>query len=415
MATWNLGGQPVEKIATADACSDIFLIQEVARDEVGWREIESDTHFWLTHRDDEQWRGVGIGISNEIFDSVIAKRKTKRGILALVKLKGRGRVVLGTLHAHTGVTNKIYQEAVAAFMHELGGKWRHYPCIVGIDANESIRWDGSTSRPNIAVGTSNLNLLTDRAVRVGLTPIAPRLEHRLLPTHYPRDTTREGRHIDGLWTRRVSVGEVKIDAEARHRLGSDHAILTVMAFFHRTSTRWWADSRPRFVSGDLPCTPLVDADDVAKLARDHTRPMPGKKYVDPDEVVQAIRDAKAQPSVSKWKKVHQMRKLARHKWENDRISSILKGDWGQYRERKRQLSKKSGWWGRMLEYSTEEEITEGVRDHLESKLAGQHGATWSNEITQMIASVETTEWVDFTLDEIRRELSTMKRRSSVGT
>ena len=107
VVTWNLGGQPVEKLATASACTDIFLVQEVARDKEGWSEMESDTHFWLSYRAGSQWRGTAIGISNEIFDSVISRKHTTRGILALVKLRGRGRVLLGSIHCHTGVTNRI--------------------------------------------------------------------------------------------------------------------------------------------------------------------------------------------------------------------------------------------------------------------------------------------------------------------
>ena len=44
-ASWNLGGQPVDKLATAVPDVDVFLLQEAARDVEGWQESEDDTHF----------------------------------------------------------------------------------------------------------------------------------------------------------------------------------------------------------------------------------------------------------------------------------------------------------------------------------------------------------------------------------
>ncbi|OLP85693.1 hypothetical protein AK812_SmicGene33287 [Symbiodinium microadriaticum] len=141
LATWNLGGQPVGKVTTGAPGADIFLVQEIARGDSGWQEHETDTHFWLTHRREEQWRGTGVGISNEIFDSVISRKQTARGMLALVKLRDRGKIILGSLHAYTGVTNRVYQQEIHAFLRELGGKWRKYPCVIGVDANEAVTWD----------------------------------------------------------------------------------------------------------------------------------------------------------------------------------------------------------------------------------------------------------------------------------
>ena len=138
VATWNLGGQTVDKVAAVDPCTDVFLVHKVGRGDSGWKETETDSHFWLTHRRPDQWRGTGIGISNEVFDSVISRKQASRGMVALIKLRGRGKVILGSLHVHTGTTNRIYQQAAAEFMHEFSGKWRKHPCILGVDVNEAI-------------------------------------------------------------------------------------------------------------------------------------------------------------------------------------------------------------------------------------------------------------------------------------
>ena len=172
-ASWNLGGQPVDKLATAVPDVDVFLIQEAARDVEGWQESEDDTHFWLLHRKKHQWRGTGFGIAKEIFDSVVARKCTSRGVLALVKLKGRGRIAIGTLQAHAGVTNSVYQQAMDEFFQELGGKWKQYPVIVGTDLNEGVRWECHEDQPSRVGGTANLNFVLQRCSAFGLRSVAP--------------------------------------------------------------------------------------------------------------------------------------------------------------------------------------------------------------------------------------------------
>ena len=145
----------MEKIAAVDTTTDIYIVQEAARGEEGWKEIENGSHFWLLHQDKNQWRGCGIGISYDIFDSVVCKKCTPRGMLALVKLKNRGKILIGSLHCHTGVTNRVYQDAAASFLKQLTGKWRHVPCLLGVDANEELKWTGSD---DLAAGSAKPQL-----------------------------------------------------------------------------------------------------------------------------------------------------------------------------------------------------------------------------------------------------------------
>ena len=262
------------KSANASSTTDIFFLQEVARDKQGWDEADDDTHHWITFRGADQWRGTAVGIANDIYETTVAKKCTTRGILVLVKLKNRGRVVLGSLHAHTGVTNKIYQAAVDEFLKQTASTWRHYPCIVGTDLNESIKWG---EQGDVVAGSANLNYFLTHAGAQGWIPIVPLPAHQNVPTHYPRDTTRVGHQIDAIWTRQIATGAVHIDPEARHRVGTDHALLTTHVVVQVKPQKWPHDSRARYVVGDLPQVPLVDFDDVAQLAREHTKPLPGEK------------------------------------------------------------------------------------------------------------------------------------------
>ena len=62
-------------------------------------------------------------------------------------------------------------------------------------------------------------------MQVGCKPCPPWWEQRLSPTHFPRDSTRQGRQIDMILGRHVGTGATIIDAERRHCVGSDHAFL----------------------------------------------------------------------------------------------------------------------------------------------------------------------------------------------
>ena len=149
---------------------------------------------------------------------------------------------------------------------------KRYPCIIGTDLNETIRWgeDGE-----MMAGTANLNYFVNNASAQGWTPVTPKPECRRMPAHYPRDANREGCQIDALWSRQVSMSPVVIDAEARHRSGTDHALLSSRRMLQCKPTKWGNDSRPRFVVRHLPDEPLVDVDDISALAKTHTKPLPG--------------------------------------------------------------------------------------------------------------------------------------------
>ncbi|CAE7210175.1 unnamed protein product, partial [Symbiodinium necroappetens] len=200
-----------------------------------------------------------------------------------------------------------------------------------------------------------------------------------------------------------------------HRIGTDHALLTAPVTISRTPARWAQDSKPRFVHSPLPSVPLVDVEDISALARTCTKPFPSMGYKDPDVVLDAIRLAQHSKQPGDWKKVHKLRKLARHEWEAKRIECILKGDWAQYRQRKRQLSKRSGWWGTMLEACGEEELAQKTKDHLASKLCGPPASEWDEKLDALINQVQVEkDWTPFTLQEVQGQLAQMKPRSSVG-
>ena len=214
---WNLGGQKVDLLDLAANDLDIVFVQEIARDEVGWNTENTELFHWISYRSPSLWRGVGVGISKDRLDCVIQKIECKRGVWILARIKGLGRVVLGTMHCHTGATNAIFQGAAIQFAKACPRKWLQYPLICGIDANEEARWfRGEGMNACLCEGSNNLNVLVDQLSQMHCKVVAPREDQWHKPSHYPRDVNRTGRQIDVIWKRRLDSSEVSIDSERRH-------------------------------------------------------------------------------------------------------------------------------------------------------------------------------------------------------
>ena len=285
---------------------DIIFVQELAREEHGWNSFETDSYQWITHRAADQWRGVGIAISLDRFDSVVYKSSTSRGIWLVVRIRGIGRILLGALHCHTGVTNAVYQGAVLEFVKSCPRKYRHLPLLCGVDANEVPRWIPEGEEEHLtAAGSSNINILISELANIGAMPKPPRRDDVLVPTHYPRDDTRRGRQIDMIFARQAQVDDLLIEPERRHSIGSDHAIISGELFCSSGSTqmKWGNDSRPRWVCSDLPTEHMIiEEEDLCELAKRCTRPRRSQAYSDSAEIRDAILHAKSTKLPADWKK-----------------------------------------------------------------------------------------------------------------
>ena len=415
---WNLGGQKVGLLDVAAADTDLLFLQEVARDHPGWDQVETEHFHWITHRSPEQWRGVAIGFALDKFDCALKKVATKRGIWVLARIKNLGRIVCGSLHAHTGVTNAVYQGAVDEFFGALPRSWRQYPLLCGIDANETCQWIRDEV-DNVALGqcSSNLNALLQNALQHGCQPCAPRWEQRHAPTHFPRDSTRQGRQIDLLISRQIGHGPVVIDAERRHCVGSDHAYLFLDVFLRSrpAPARWGNESRARWVTGELPATTIIDDSDITALARSCTKPRCSAAFRDSEEIKQAIAAARTSGTPGEWKRVHRLRHACRKHWKNARLSKVLHGSWEDFRHLQAEKKRKRGWWGQMLEHRSSKELTREVQAHLQNKMVDPKMENWDTDLSFLIASIDKKgDFVPFTLVQVRGELQGMRCRSAVG-
>ena len=419
MGQWNLGGQKAEDVDSVAKDLDLILVQELAREEHGWNSFETDNFQWISHRACDQWRGVAVAISLDRFDSIVHKIATKRGIWVVARVRGLGRVVFGALHCHTGVTNQLYQSAVLEFVKACPKKYRHLPLVCGADANEVPPWNTDEHGHVFAgSGSSNLNLLVDEMMGLGASPCGPRPADQLKPTHFPRDATRAGRHIDMIFSRHISASQVCIDGDRRLMIGSDHGLVHGELFCVGGAGRqiWGNDSRPRWVVDSLPDDFLiVEEEDIQKLARHYTKPRFSRAYRDSDEIKEATHAAKLDMQASSWKRVHRLRRTARKKWHSDRRTAIINGDWGEYRALQKEKQRCRGWWGSLLADKSAADLTKEVTDHLSSKMVSEEGATWDEELGRIIKGVKSDAvFVPFTIEEVRTELQHMRCRSAVG-
>ena len=363
---------------------------------------------------------MGVGIAKDKFDSVVFKKSTDRGIWLVVRIVGLGRFILGSLHAHTGVTNSVYQSAIHEFIAACPKKFRHLPLLCGVDANEVPTWLIDEAQ-NVEVGdcSANLNALLHDCLQQGVAPAPPKAEHRLTWTHYPRDESRNGRHIDMMFKRQVHITPLSVDAERRHCIGSDHALLSGDLWIAGgpTCSRWKHDSRARWVTCSLPDGVIVDEEDLTKLAKSYTKPRSSQAFRDDDETREAIALAKSTRLSNDWKHVHRLRQQKRKSWKRQRLSRVLAGDWEQYRVLQSEKRRTRGWWGDLLAERSSAQLAVEIHDHLAAKMMDPRRTAeeWDEQLDKIIEGCNVGgEFVPFQPHELWEELGQMRCRSAVG-
>ena len=399
--------------------SDFISVQEIARDECGWQEHNGEQFHWLMHRHRDQYRGVAIGIAQDLLDCVIEKVATDRGMWALVRVKGYGRLVMGSLHCHTGVTQRVFADSVQRFFKAFKNKWRAYPILLGVDVNEKPTWS-QVEGDEFTVINANVNMeaFLEEAMHLGLKTIAPMDSQLVTPSHYPRDSTRGGRQIDMLLVKAVQTTRVTLRPELRHCVGTDHAELHVDLL--RSANRfqpWGADTRSRRLSALIPEQQmLIDDGDLRELAKRCTCPRTSLVFKDNDETKNLIAAARGTNDPKLWKQVHRERRRARKEWLRERNEAIVQGDWRAFRSYKRDRGRAKGWWGRMLVDKSAEQLTKDVSDHLQSKMRDPGRTDWGEVVENFVRMVPLQDsWDDFTKAEIFETLSHMRPHAAVGS
>ncbi|CAE7710560.1 unnamed protein product, partial [Symbiodinium sp. CCMP2456] len=419
LISWNLGGQSLTKADVVAGKFDLLCVQEAPRDVSGWREEHTDGFVWLLHQGDGQWRGCGIAVSHELFDSTTDRVSCSFGAAWVVRLKNTQRFVLASLHLPTGVNVTKYYQATTMVRKMLQGWHEELPCFVGVDVNTALVWNRAAEEEG-EIGLQSGGKIDKFLEMIGCLRLriqAPRLIDRWVPTHYPRDELRDGRHIDCILTRGLASSEVVVDPDVRLHINTDHALLRCTVELGRTRGGRWRDSRPRFVvDPDSVCAPQT-WEDVKQMAKDVCKPRVVQRFSDDDETKDCIAEAKSYSGVvSKdlWKKVHAMRKQKKRDWREGRIAAILGGDWHAYRQHK-QAQTKRNWWGRLLRECSARELGRDVVKHLEAKVR-EPNLHWDQVLDGRIDEVQCRDeqFVPIHEEEVWRALSTLRAGASLG-
>ncbi|CAE7611309.1 unnamed protein product [Symbiodinium sp. CCMP2456] len=283
-------------------------------------------------------------------------------------------------------------EDLAKLKVEVGGKgikkkWKQYPIVVGADVNEQPGWhEVEDGRFEVINANVNLSSFLEEAMRAGIWPNSPSSHLLRCPTHYPRDTTREGRQIDMILGKSVSIGNTHIRPELRHCIGTDHAELNADIFSSISRRQAWGqDTRPRRLTAILPDNDtIVDSNDLKALAKECTAPRTSPCYVDSLELKELINRAREFNDKEDWKRIHKLRKKAIRQWQKDRP---------------RRLSRVIG----PLSDKSAVELTKDVQLHLQGKMTNPSDDTWPHRLQEFINA-----------EEIFETLSHMKTYTAVG-
>ncbi|OLQ08069.1 putative 149 kDa protein [Symbiodinium microadriaticum] len=327
----------------------------------------------MSHQSDVQWRGVAIGVSQDIFDCTTDRTSCSHGAAWVVRLRSSRSLVVGSIHLPTGVPVAQYYAAAMACKKMLRGWHEDLPCVLGVDSNVELLWNRAEARDaegEIGFRASGkVDKFLEMASGCRLRPVAPRMEERWVPTHYPRDISREGRHIDCMLVRGIGCGEVQVDAEIRHTINTDHAMLRCTVEVQRTHGGRWKDGRPRWVVDADKLFSPDSWDDVKRMAQTCTAPRRAGKFVDDMETKELI----AEVVEALQGGIHFGRQLARLPFGVD------------------------------------------VQKHLEGKIFDPN-TDWDGQLRKLVDAIPCPEndFVPITSDEVARALTGMRASSSLG-
>ncbi|CAE7354544.1 unnamed protein product, partial [Symbiodinium sp. CCMP2456] len=421
MASWNLGGQALSKTDLVASSLDFLCVQEIPRGDTGWDEQITDNFVWLSHRSPAQWRGVAVAVSHDLFDCVTDRTASTFAAAWVVRLRNSKRVVLASIHLPTGVSMAKYYEAVVECKNML--RWWHenLPYLVGVDSNVELIWNRAEVLDRDGVNVCNGGGKTDKFLEMvsalRLRMIAPVMDDRWKPTHYPRDESREGRHIDCLLVRGICTSEVEVDEDVRFNINTDHAMLKMTVEIQQSKGGRWQDGRPRWVSQPDSLFVPETWDDVKNMAETCSSTRKAAKFRDDPETLALIARAKNSSGVEAknlWKSVHKERRHKRRQWQQSRIGAILAGSWSVCRQMKREKGVRN-WWGYLLADKSAKEVGEDVSKHLETKVFDDQ-LDWHAELCGRVRELDCrdNDFVAIQPLEVGCALNQMRASASLG-
>ena len=334
-ATWNLGGVKLAQLAEgiheverlAKQRLDFLSLQELPRDEEGWKFHEVGCWSVQSHRDHAAWRGSAVCYRTKDW-SLLKKSFGPRGLWCKLRRRVDGaHVWVGSAHLTQGSTRDVHATEVHGFLS-------HMPRdrdaqVFGVDANTPFAWIEHEGEWQAIGKEGKGEDMIARLDEAGAGLTAPPPHQKALPTCRPRRHDVTGRHIDVVGGRYVSRRGLGIIRDSYMLVGSDHdAVLQALSMpvRHRTSARR-ANTRPKWVWAPLHLPDRLNQEALKTLAVKCTRPYGGCSYTDPP--LSIARRTRSPPD---WKQALRARDFARKQWKETQIAGATNGDWRAYRE-----------------------------------------------------------------------------------
>ena len=335
---WNLGGSAwdcfrqslAENMGGGVDREMIGLLQECPRGKAGWSTHTESGFVSLVHRRSSQWRGVGMWYHPSVW-AVLFKRGSGLGMWVKAKHLPSGNIVLfGSLHLTPGLTLGTYEEELDLFF---SGKPKGVKRVVfQADVNAAFSWSQSDTGDSPCAKDGKATLVLDRLRQEGLQPVAPIRAHQQLPTSRPRQDGRQGSRIDIFATCGLLHSSLRVKEGSCFSIGTDHELLCAHFAVRGARVFTRPATGPRIWTGELKQVDEITQETLTTLAKLHTNPKPPRAYQDPPAVKQACKDAKVSGSKESWKRVLQLRREARRKWESDRVHRASQCDWSAFKD-----------------------------------------------------------------------------------
>ena len=384
--------------------SSVVCLQELARGKDGWSDLYLDGWRLCSHRNADAWRGTGILFQKEQW-VVMRKKATRRGTWFRLRHTTGKELWFGSSHFAPGCTQ--HEHALQVHDHLEGLPPTQLPVLWGSDLNAEVSWGVNEFGEADPVGTNGKAIeFSNQCSRRLLRLNAPGQDAFETPTSQPRQEGREGKRIDVVVVGRVQCEHTQIHQGSHLVLGTDHELLSVKYTIDKGKPYRSHNTRPRVWTGarDVKVISHLDQGVLKDLARKCTKPKPSYSYRDPDEVKQAFRAARRDPSAGAWTRARNFRKKARRAWEEERLKRATECNWDSVRSlRERPFQ---GWDAQFAEAQGESDPHEVIHRHLESIY------TTGNVIPPLPAWPGEIE--AFTMAELEQALAGGKRGKSVG-
>ncbi|CAE6970182.1 unnamed protein product [Symbiodinium sp. KB8] len=210
-------------------------------------------------------------------------------------------------------------------------------------------------------GTGKSNQFLTQFASRGLELIPPDVSQAEVPTSRPRQQDRRGRLIDSIAGARVTSRKARVHVDSHKVLGTDHELLSTELLFGGLRSRKRPNTQPRVVAKEIPPILEVDQQEMARLAREHTKAKGGRGYRDPPSVKALFDMARFSREAEDWKRAFAERRKEKKNHHERQVQEVAQGNWSEYRGLKK---KRAGDWECHFAECQDGDPHKTIHDHL---------------------------------------------------